>query len=965
MSANETGNHRYPILSTYRVQLHKEFGFTAARDIAAYLEKLGITHLYSSPYLKAEKGSLHGYNVVDQRFLNPELGSDDDFRAFADEYLGRKMGHIVDVVPNHMGIATGQNPFWNDVLENGPSSLYAGFFDIDWNPPKRMLENRVLLPILGAQYGEVLENGEIQLARDGGSFVVRYYEHAMPVAPATMLPVLEDATHLTSLDSQHPEQTELLSIATALRHLPLRSSTEQDDKVERAREKEVIKRRLATLVEQSVTVAKAIDAALERTNGKKGDARSFDRLDALLRLQSYRLSSWQVAGEEINYRRFFDVNSLAAIKMEDNAVYDLAHGLLFRLVGEGRLDGFRLDHTDGLYDPAEYFRKLQASARAARGTREGREEHDPAEDVFYLVAEKILLPGEKLPKSWKIEGTTGYDYLALASGISIDPHAEAEMTAIYREYTGDDLPYDQHVHRAKRAIMRSSLASEVNMLAQALERFASQSRRSIDFTLRGLTRAIVEVIAAFPVYRTYFREDGSREPNDERNVEQAIRKAKRSDHGMPPSIFDFLRDVLILRPMGRLSPEERATLLGFSLRLQQVTGPVMAKGVEDTAFYTFARMLSLNEVGGQPSRFGTKTEELHAHNSERRAHWPRSMTATSTHDTKRGEDVRAVLGVLSSMPAEWKAHVEAAHALSEKHLTTGDDQGTMPSAVDQYIFHQTVTGALGFGGDPGADELIERVVAYMAKAAKEAKQNTSWINPDHDYDNALEHYARGMLADPAYQELVKTLAQRLEPHALTNSLAQVALRLASPGVADTYQGTEDWSFSLVDPDNRRPVDYPGLSARLERLDQRLAGDDDGSKRSALVRELLGRHADGDIKLYMTATALRFRRENEPLMLHGGYLPLQAGDRVVAFAREEGDTRLVCLVPRQSYALTGGKNELPIGEAWGEARIELPRTGEWTNLFTGETVEASGMVELKTIFRSLPVAWLIQRPASLF
>ena len=681
----------------------------------------------------------------------------------------------------------------------------------------------------------------------------------------------------------------------------------------------------------------------------------------VLRDQSYRLSSWQVAGEEINYRRFFDVNALAAIKMEVDAVFDLAHGLLFRLVGEGRLDGFRLDHTDGLYDPAEYFRKLRASARTARTTREGNPVHDPEEDAFYLVAEKILLPGEKLPKSWKIEGTTGYDYLALASGLSVDPRAEAEMTAIYREATGDDLPYEQHVHRAKRAIMRSSLASEVNMLAQALERFAGQSRRSIDFTLRGLTRAIVEVIAAFPVYRTYFREDGSREPNDERNVEQAIRRAKRSDHGMPPSIFDFLRDVLVLRPIGRLSTEERAMLLGFSLRLQQVTGPVMAKGVEDTAFYTFARMLCLNEVGGQPSRFGTKTEEFHAANAERRAHWSRGMTATSTHDTKRGEDVRATLGVLASMPAVWRAHVSAARALGDPHLTTNDDAGTMPSRTDQYIFFQTVIGACGFaGGQLSAPDFVDRIVAYMAKAAKEAKQSTSWINPDHDYDIALERYARGMLADTEYRALVTELAQRLAPHAATNSLAQVALRLAAPGVADTYQGTEDWSFSLVDPDNRRPVDYPALSARLARLDERAGDGSDPEARPRLARELLESHADGDIKLYLTATALRFRRQHEQLLLSGGYLPLHAGDHVVAFAREDGDLRLVCLVPRQSYGLCDGRAEMPLGDAWGETRIELPRTGEWTNLFTGETLMASGMVELRSVFRTLPVAWLLQR-----
>ena len=472
-----------------------------------------------------------------------------------------------------MGISTGQNPFWQDVLENGPSSLYADYFDIDWNPPKRMLDNRVLLPILGAQYGEVLENGEIQLAREGGSFVFRYFEHGMPVAPATMLPVLEDATHLTSLDPSHTPSRWSCS-ASRRRSVTCLSAAVP---ARRTRWSARARRRSSSGVWPRWWSARPRSRrpSTRRWCGPTGGRATRGASTGSTRCCACRATAsrrGQVAGEEINYRRFFDVNALAAIKMEESAVYDLAHGLLFRLVGEERLDGFRLDHTDGLYDPAEYFRKLQTSARAARGVAEG-------EDAFYLVAEKILLPGEKLPKGWQIEGTTGYDYLALASGLSVDPRAEAEMTAIYREATGDDLSYEQHVHRAKRAIMRSSLASEVNMLAQALERFAGQSRRSVDFTLRGLTRAIVEVIAAFPVYRTYFREDGSREPNDERNVEQAIRRAKRSDHGMPPSIFDFLRDVLVLRPIGRLSTEERAMLLGFSLRLQQVTGPVMAKGV--------------------------------------------------------------------------------------------------------------------------------------------------------------------------------------------------------------------------------------------------------------------------------------------------------------------------------------------------------------------------------------------------
>lgn len=571
--------------ATYRLQLHAGFTFGDARHLLPYLDRLGISDVYLSPPFQAVSGSTHGYDLVAHDRLSAELGGEAGFRALAGDARARGMGVIVDFVPNHMGIANGENALWEDVLENGPSSRFADFFDVEWRPLKRSLEGKILLPTLGDQYGRVLEEGELSLERRGGRILLRYYGRVFPVSPKSLEPLLERAAELAELPADHPDRLELESLALSARHLPDAADADPGARRTRAREKEVLRRRLRALSHSSPEVGRALDATLAEFNAPQ----NVDRLDALIQRQNYRLAFWRVAGEEINYRRFFDINDLAALKMELPEVFEHSHALLFDLVGEGLVTGVRLDHTDGLYDPLGYFRALQE--RRARQTGE-----DPKDLPLYVVAEKILEPGEALPDRWPVHGTTGYDFLAQVNGLFVRTGAAEEFSTLYRRFTGEATGYDELLYEGKRLIMRASLASEIGVLAERLERLAEADRRSRDFTLSALRTAIVETIACFPVYRTYVRPDGTRERADNAHIERAIRAAKRRARELSGAVFDFLADVL----RGR---DERS--LDFALKFQQVTGPVTAKGAEDTAFYRFARLVSLNEVGGDPGRFST------------------------------------------------------------------------------------------------------------------------------------------------------------------------------------------------------------------------------------------------------------------------------------------------------------------------------------------------------------------------
>lgn len=923
--------------ATYRLQLHAGFTFEDARRVLPYLERLGISDVYVSPPFQAVTGSTHGYNLVAHDQLSPELGGEDAFRAFTDDLRARGMGLVVDFVPNHMGIANGENRMWEDVLENGPSSLYADFFDIEWRPLKRSLDGKVLLPVLGDQYGRVLEKGELCLVYEAGRFRLRYYERTFPISPRTIAPILEHALSRTNLDKEDAAQMELESIATQARNLPRADTSDVDARTVRAREKRVLRRRLAALTEHSDAVASAVRATLDEWNAPEG----IERLDALLRYQNYRLAYWRVATEEINYRRFFDINDLAAIRMEHPGVFEATHELLFRLIDEGRVTGVRLDHTDGLYDPLGYFRALQEERARQTG-------QDAKTLPLYVVAEKILEPGENLPDRWPIHGTTGYDFLAQLNGLWVRQDAANDMSGIYRRYTGENTPYEELLYHGKRLIMRSSLASEINVLAERLERLAESDRRSRDFTLPSLRTAIIETIACFPVYRTYVRPDGTRERADNAHIERAVRAAKRHARDVSGSVFDFLADVLRLRV-----PEDgdAEAYREFALKFQQVTGPVTAKGAEDTAFYQFNRLVSLNEVGGDPGVFGVSLADFHKEMTRRVQKWPHAMLATSTHDTKRGEDTRARISVLTEMPDAWMAYLSTWARVARQYVTEQDGERA-PDLNDEYLLYQNVLGAWPLDGHVEGFE--DRLVEYMHKAIKESKRHTSWTNQNAEYEEAVERFVRGMLRDEEFVAGVRELHARVSPYGAQNGLSSVLVKVTAPGVPDTYQGAEAWNQSLVDPDNRRSVDYERLGAILgeaERTDDR----------AAFARRLLEQYEDGAVKAFVTHALLQYRRAHPELFAHGEYVPLDAGEHAVAFARTLGRDVAVSIAPRFTLTLTRGERAWALQDAWGDATLAMPVGGAYRNVLTAEVLRTTRArtLRLRDVFAGFPLALLVR------
>ncbi|MBB5235326.1 malto-oligosyltrehalose synthase [Deinococcus budaensis] len=933
--------------STYRLQLHAGFDFAAARRLLPYLARLGVTEVYLSPVWTSTPGSTHGYDVTDHAQVNPALGGEAGLRRLSARARELGLGLILDFVPNHMGIQGGHNPYWEDVLTHGQASRYAHFFDISWQPLKRALENKVLLPVLGEQYGRVLERGELVLHREGGTFFLTYWERRLPVSPRTLAgPLTALAAELVGL-LPAADHAELASVARAAANLPVSTSADltDEDRLARAQESEVITRRLGTLAEASRPVRAALDRMVTETNADPA------RLDALIQDQNYRLASWRVAAEQINYRRFFDINDLAALRMEDPRVFDWAHAKLFELIGDGVVTGVRLDHTDGLYDPAGYFRALQRGAARALG-REWRGEEGEALPL-YVVAEKILEPGEALPGDWAIHGTTGYDFLAQLGGTFVEAGHEEEVTAIYRRFTGDRASYGEHLYAGKHLIQRVSLPGEVNVLAEHLERLAEADLRFRDFTLSQLREVIRETIASFPVYRTYVREGGSREPGDDAKIEHAVREAKAhraaAGRDLDPSLFDFLSAVLRLDAPGEAT---RARYADFALKFQQLTGPVTAKGAEDTAFYRYARLLSLNEVGGDPALFGTPPRAFHAAARARQARWPHAMLAASTHDTKRGEDTRARISVLSELPQTWAAYLSGWSPLI-RSLEQDLDTGRAPAALDTYTLLQTVLGAYPLDGR--LEDFGERLSAYLLKAAREAKLRTSWAAPDGEYEAALEHLVRGLLGHERFLSSLGELHARISTHGAQNGLSATLVRLTAPGVPDTYQGCEGWNQSLVDPDNRRPVDYPARARLLARIEKRWPVDGPG-----LAADLLARYPDGGVKLLVTWAALRARRAHPELFRHGGYRPIEAGKYLLAFAREHADEVAVTVAPRLTLTLTREKAPWALGEVWGNRQLTLPRPGSYRNVLTGERLRVRGQkVPVAKVLETFPLALLVR------
>jgi (1->4)-alpha-D-glucan 1-alpha-D-glucosylmutase len=952
--------------STYRLQLTPQFGFRAAADVVPYLHELGISDLYLSPILPSARGSSHGYDVVAHDRLRDELGGAAGFAALADAVRAHGMGILVDFVPNHMGIGP-ENEWWIDVLENGPSSVYAPYFDVDWRPVKDELENKILVPLLGDQYGAVLERGELQLQRDEGAFSLAYFEHRLPISPRTVPRILlHDIDALTTeLGEGDLHLQELLSIITALEKLAPRSEPDPEKIAERAREKEVAKRRLASLFDASPRLRAHVDAAVAALNGRPGEPRSFDRLDALLDAQAWRLAYWRVAGEEINYRRFFDIDSLAAIRMEDERVFAATHRLIFSLVRSGAVTGLRIDHPDGLYAPTAYFRTLQEAflveqaralwqvdgggereldeilpelrARVAEAHRAGTLPARP----FYVVVEKILEGRERMPASWCVDGTTGYDFLGCVNGLYVDGAARLAFDDLYARFTGAPHDFRRLVYEKKKMLMASSMASELNVLAHRLNRISEGDRRTRDFTLAALGGALEEYVANLPIYRTYVEgsEPADVDERDRQYIETTLARAQRRSLNLNPSLFRFLRDILLLRHHADRPLIERGALIEFVRKLQQVTGAITAKAIEDTAFYVYQRLVSLDEVGADPEEFGVSVETFHAANRARLAEWPGSLNTTSTHDTKRSEDVRLRISALSEIPGDWAARVARWADLNRGSKIRTDDQ-MAPDANDELLFYQTLVGAFP-DEDPPDASFRARVAAYLEKALREAKVHTSWTNVDEDYESAMQTFAARVLDSRAFLDDFVPFQRRIARAARLSSLSQTAIKILAPGVPDVYQGTELWNLSLVDPDNRRPVDFDLRARLLDELGRRLA-EGGGDARARLAAQLGGSLADGRAKLLLLREGLRLRRAEPELFRDGEYHALSiTGDdaaHLVAFARRHRSRAAIVLAPRLVLRLCDRADG---GALRWSARVELPAAlrGRYVDAITGRPVDA--------------------------
>ncbi len=974
-------------VSTYRLQFNRAFTFSDAAKIIAYLRELGITDIYASPYFAAKPGSLHGYDVVDHNTLNPEIGMAEDYRAMIAELKSQGLGQVLDIVPNHMCVECAGNAWWMDVLENGLGSSYAAYFDIDWTPVKKELKDKVLIPFLGDQYGNVLENGELTLAFEEGSFWVSYYEHRFPLRPQTYSIILEhrieEFTRRLADDTVSYE--EYLSIITALKNLPSYAETGPAKIEERRREKEVIKRRLSALVTRSEKVREHIDGNVRLFNGAKGDPRSFDLLDNLLNQQIYRLSYWRVATEEINYRRFFDINGLGAIHVEHFDVFKATHELIFRLIGDGSVTGLRIDHPDGLFNPVEYFHRLQRACYIRKmiepdgATPENERElaerydtavlDDPAYRPFYIVGEKILTKSERMPEDWPIFSTTGYVFLNSVNGIFVETGSSKAFDRIYEKFTGTRMNVPDMIYQNKKLVMQVAMASEINTLAHYLDDLSERNRHTRDFTLNSLRSAITEVIACFPVYRTYTN-TWTVTDRDRQVVELAVTKAKRKNPALSESIFDLLKDVLLLHFSNEQKDEDKAAWLNFAMRFQQITGPVMAKGVEDTAFYVYNRLVSLNEVGGMPERFGTPLETFHGQNIERLKSWPYALITTATHDTKRGEDTRQRINVLSELPREWAERVRSWARMNKKKKIMIDGVEA-PDRNEEYLLYQTLIGA--WPAEPmderGRDTFIERIRDYVLKASREAKVNTSWFNQNGKYEEALAAFVGAILKPVRGNRFLNDFLpfqEMISHYGMFNSLSQTLLKICAPGVPDFYQGTELWDFSLVDPDNRRSVDFERrirILEELKRKEKEMTG-------AALAWELTQNAVDGRIKLYVIQKALAHRRANRELYGQGEYLPLvlkgsKAGN-VCAFARRKNGVLTITAVPRFLTGLISGNSAVPFGKGvWDDTMLMLPNEmpgGTYRNVFTGELLTAGAQnreegIVVADIFGNFPVALL--------
>lgn len=878
--------------STYRLQLHKNFTFDDAGSIAQYLYDLGISHVYSSPYLQAAPGSMHGYDVVDHQRVNEELGGRGAHERFSKRLGENGLGQVLDIVPNHMSLGE-QNRYWWDVLENGMASRYASFFDIDWQPQEERLRDKVLVPILADQYGRVLQDGGIKVTRNVDVFHVEAGGQSLPVTPNSLPSILNRAAESAKSDT-------LNFLAASFSRLPVPEASDRRAIVARHRDKHVLWKLLKRLCAEEPPVCEAIDRSVAELNT------NLDALDDFLNQQYYRLAYWKTADQQLGYRRFFDVNTLIGLRMEREHVFEETHALLIDWLRRGVIDGVRVDHPDGLRDPLQYFHRLR--------------EHVPD---GWIIGEKILEPGEYLRESWPVDGTSGYDFLNVAAGVLVDQAGIAELTRIYGDFTGEPTHFPSIAHNKKINVMEQALGSDVNRLTSLFVEICECNRNQRDFTRTEIRRGLREVAACFGIYRTYVVPDREEITDEDRSyIERAITCAKENRTDISPTLFDFLRDVLTMQVRGRKETE-------FVLRFQQFTSPVMAKGVEDTAFYCYNRLIAMNEVGADPANNGASVADFHAYNTHMHATHPTTMTTLSTHDTKRSDDVRARLIVLTEIPREFRQALRRWSRLNAKLRT-----GAFPDRNTEYFYYQTLIGAWPISAD--------RLHDYMQKATREAKRHTSWTANNKEFEDALNSFIDATLANAAFIADLEHMVARVRDAGRINSLAQTLMKYTAPGVPDLYQGSELWDLSLVDPDNRRPVDYDLRRSLLSEL------------KSLPLRRIVERSDEGLPKMWTITRALRLRKEHpEWFGPDAAYEPLEVSGRrsahVIAYARGQ---QVVTVVPRLTLLLNG---------QWHDTSVALPN-GTWTNRLTGAEI-SGGAVRVASILQQFPVALLVRESAT--
>ncbi len=920
-----------------------------------YLHELGIGALYSSPQFRARRGSEHGYDVASPLRVNSELGTEQEFDELCTKLKHYGLGLMLDIVPNHMA-ASHENPWWMDVLENGPSSAFAHYFDIDWHPATTkaafLQENKVVLPVLGNLYGNVLENQELLIRFDETGFYVRYYDRKLPLDPGSYEPILQVCVERlkTRLGAGHKTVAALEELRKMLRDIPPRTAVYAAEKLDRFRLAQHVKDSVFALYRDESEVRLEMDAALHDIGGVKGEPESFALLHRVLDDQAYRLAFWKIAFEEINYRRFFDVNDLVCLRVEEEDVFRARHSTIFQLIAEGKVTALRVDHLDGLHDPATYLSRLQSSA-----------------GPLYVVAEKILAQGESYPDDWETAGTTGYDFTNVLNDVFIDANGFDSIEQSYADFTGYRQPFAELGYGTSKQVMWRLFAGEVNSLGHHLGKLAAQHRQARDVPLSELIEVLVEVTACLPVYRTYIRDNHISE-RDRKYIEQTLALARKrtTDDRIGCPAFKFLRSVLLLKPPP-YAPELQKDYLRFVMRWQQFTGPVMAKGLEDTASYIHNSLVSRNEVGADSTRVAGPLDVagFHAFNRERLQRSPHTMSATSTHDTKRSEDVRARINVLSEMAADWNHRLLRWRKMNLPHKQQIDGMD-VPTPSEESLIYQTMIGIWPF--DP-ADEkqVVERIKAYLVKAVREAKQHSGWISPNAAHENAVTGFVEAILAEGPgnrFRRDFLSFQERTARHGAINALSQVLMKITAPGVPDFYQGSELWTFTLVDPDNRPKVDYRQRLAIVESL-RRV----DAKGLPRLLKELTSHWKDGRIKLHLTDRALDLRRSHASVFLDGAYIPIvaegTAADSVVAFARAQEGYWAISVAPRASVRLSSARSSTLAPLDWGDTAIVLPAKAPaaWRNVLTGEAVMADGgKVLLSTLLGAFPVALLEGQPS---